>query len=357
MQTPQIYHVIGLMSGSSLDGLDIAYCTFQKQNNKWSFSLLKAETIEYSSLWQSRLTQVTNSSALQFIETEIELTEFWAENILHFITSNQIKNIDFIASHGHTIFHQPNKKYSTQIVNGAALAALTKLPVVCDFRSTDVALNGQGAPLVPLADFILFDEFAACLNLGGISNISLTFENKKTAFDISACNQWLNHIAQLQGKPFDSNGEIAQQGNCNIELMKLLNSFYFYQLQAPKSLSNKDCEDFYQKNILPFAINNEDKMRTIVEHIAHQINACLPNNITNRKCLVTGGGAYNTCLINELKKNEKWNFIIPTNEIISFKEAIIFAFLGVLRWRNEINVLAEITGATKDSCSGAIYLY
>jgi anhydro-N-acetylmuramic acid kinase len=356
MHSQQIYHVIGLMSGSSLDGLDIAYCTFQKQNEVWSFELKIVETVGYSEYWRIKLSTLANSSALKFIEAEMELTEFWADNINQFIESHQLQNIDFVSSHGHTIFHQPNKKYSTQIVKGAALSALIKLPVICDFRSTDVALNGQGAPLVPVGDFLLFNEYSACLNLGGISNISINYADKKLAFDISACNQWLNNLANLQNKLLDYNGEIAQSGRCNIEVMNILNSFYYYQLQAPKSLSNKDCEDFYQQNIFPFPASIQDKMRTIVEHIATQINNCLPNNIENKKCLITGGGAYNTCLINELQKNTQWDFVIPTDEIISFKEALIFAFLGVLRWRNEINVLAEITGAMKDTSSGAIYL-
>jgi anhydro-N-acetylmuramic acid kinase len=356
MNDEKIYHVVGLMSGSSLDGLDIAYCTFQKKNEVWNYTIEQAETFEYTNDWQQKLIALPQASAIEFIEVNTNIAKLWSGMIKDFIAKNKLINIDFIASHGHTIFHQPLKNYSTQIGNGATMAALTKLPVVCDFRSTDVALNGQGAPLVPIGDILLFNKYDAFLNLGGISNITIKDENKISAFDISPCNQWLNKIAQSVGKQFDENGEMAEAGNCNQQLLDVLNSFYFYHQKAPKSLSNQDCEVFYQHNILPFNLSTDDILRTITEHIAYQINAVLPLINSTKKCLVTGGGAFNICLINQLQKNKNWQFIIPDKKLIAFKEALIFAFLGTLRWRNEINILQTITGATRDTSSGAIYL-
>jgi anhydro-N-acetylmuramic acid kinase len=192
--------------------------------------------------------------------------------------------------------------------------------------------------------------------LGGISNITLKNENKISAFDVSPCNQWLNKIAQIAGKEFDNNGEMANSGTCNLQLLDNLNSFSFYHKNAPKSLSNKDCEVFYKTNIESFNISINDKLRTIAEHIAFQINAVLPSNSSYKKCLVTGGGAFNSCLVNELQKNKNWQFVIPDKKLIAFKEALVFAFLGVLRWRNEVNVLKEITGSIRSTSSGAIYL-
>ncbi|MFM2226035.1 MAG: hypothetical protein RJA07_2237 [Bacteroidota bacterium] len=356
MNDEKVYHVLGLMSGSSLDGLDIAYCTFQKKNNQWNYTIEKAETFEYTNEWQQKLIALPQSSALEFIEANTNIAKLWSGMIKVFMEKNKIATIDFIASHGHTIFHQPLKNYSTQIGNGAVIAALTKLPVVCDFRSTDVALNGQGAPLVPIGDMLLFNKYDAFLNLGGISNITIKDEDKISAFDISPCNQWLNKIAQSVGKPFDENGEMAKAGNCHQPLFDALNSCSFYHQKAPKSLSNQDCDIFLKNNILPINISADDKLRTITEHIAFQINAILLNDSTTKKCLITGGGAFNLCLINELQKNKNWQFIIPDKNLIAFKEALIFAFLGTLRWRNEINVLQTITGATHDTSSGAIYL-
>lgn len=356
MATEKVYHVLGLMSGSSLDGLDIAYCIFQKKNDIWNFSIEQAETFDYTAEWQNKLSSLPTSSALEFIETNTNISKLWSEMIVRFISKYKINTIDFVASHGHTIFHQPSKNYSTQIGNGGLIAALTKLPVICDFRSTDVALKGQGAPLVPIGDILLFNEYDAFLNLGGISNITLKNENKITAFDISPCNQWLNKLAQTIGKSFDENGDIAASGKINHELFEILNSYSYYHQSFPKSLSNNDCEVFYKNNIETFNIQIEDKLRTVTAHIAFQINAVLPNNSSQKKCLITGGGAFNLCLINELHKNKNWQFIIPDKKLIAFKEALIFAFSGTLRWRNEINIFKEITGAERNTSSGAIYL-
>ncbi len=290
------------------------------------------------------------------MQQDVELAKLWAIMIKDFIKKNEIENVDFIASHGHTIFHEPQNNFTTQIGNGATIAALTSISTICDFRSTDVALGGQGAPLVPIGDLQLFHEFDACLNLGGICNITLKNENEFSAFDIAPCNQLLNFFAKELRKDFDENGNFAEQGNVNFEISQQLNDLDFYKNKTAKSLSNQYSNaliDILQKENSP-----ENKLRTAVEHIAFQISSVLNSseNNSNKKCLVTGGGAFNSFLIKKIQAKTDWQIIIPNKKLIAFKEALIFAFSGVLRWRNETNVLQKITAATKDSCSGAIYL-
>ncbi len=356
MNFDSIYHVIGLMSGSSLDGLDVAYCQFKNTKGKWSFEILEAETFVYTLSLQQKLTTLHLSSAKELMQQDAELAKLWAMMVKNFIRKNEIEKVDFIASHGHTIFHEPQNNFSTQIGNGAAIAALTGISTVCDFRSTDVALGGQGAPLVPIGDLQLFHEFDACLNLGGICNITLKNENEISAFDIAPCNQLLNFLAKELGKDFDENGNFASNGKVNFDILQQLNDLDFYKNKAAKSLSNQYSNALIE--ILQKENSTENKLRTVVEHIAFQISEVLNSSKNNaqKKCLVTGGGAFNSFLIETLQSKTDWQIIIPDKKLIAFKEALIFAFLGVLRWRNETNVLKKITAATKDSCSGAIYL-
>jgi anhydro-N-acetylmuramic acid kinase len=370
MPSTAIYHVIGLMSGSSLDGLDIAYCMLKKKYEQWNFEIIEAETFAYSSALQQKLATLHLSSAKELMQQDAELAALWATMIKDFIAKNKIKKVDFIASHGHTIFHEPQNNFSTQIGNGAAIAALTGISTVCDFRSTDVALGGQGAPLVPMGDLQLFHEFDACLNLGGICNITIEIAGENTnygakdsnlgngnfsAFDIAPCNQLLNFFAKELGKDFDENGNFASNGKVNQSILQQLNDLDFYKNKTSKSLSNQYSNTLIE--ILQQENSTENKLRTAVEHIDFQISDVLNSNKNNfsKKCLVTGGGAFNSFLIETLKSKTDWEIIIPDKKLIAFKEALIFAFLGVLRWRNETNVLKKITAATKDSCSGAIY--
>lgn len=341
---------IGLMSGTSLDGLDICLAEFEKQD-KWTFQILKAETISYSEDWENKLRNSIHLSAEDLLELNSEYGFYLGRQVKEFIHKHQLENISLIASHGHTIFHQPKRKFTLQIGDGRAIKLETGLPVIYDFRSQDVLMNGNGAPLVPIGDELLFSEYSACLNLGGFSNISLHSGGKRIAFDIAPVNIVLNYLAQQINKSFDENGELAQKGEINEALLKDLNALDFYQHSHPKSLGIEWCHE----HIFPILKNIEilDALATFTEHSAQQIaNVINTNNIQH--ILITGGGAYNSFLIEKIRSKTQAEVIIPEKEIIDYKEALIFAFMGVLKINNEVNVLSSATGSSHDHCSGVI---
>ncbi|MDR3023385.1 anhydro-N-acetylmuramic acid kinase [Chryseobacterium sp.] len=341
---------IGLMSGTSLDGLDICLAEFEKQD-KWTFQILKAETIPYSEDWENKLRSSIHLSAEDLLELNSEYGFYLGQQVKEFIHKHQLENISLIASHGHTIFHQPKRKFTLQIGDGRAIKLETGLPVVYDFRSQDVLMNGNGAPLVPIGDELLFSEYSACLNLGGFSNISLHSNGKRIAFDIAPVNIVLNHLAQQINKSFDENGELAQKGEINEILLNDLNALDFYQHSHPKSLGIEWCHEY----IFPALKNIEilDALATFTEHSAQQIADVInANNI--KDILITGGGAYNSFLIEKIRSKTQAEVIIPKKEIIDYKEALIFAFMGVLKINNEVNVLSSATGSSHDHCSGVI---
>lgn len=386
------YYVIGLMSGTSLDGLDIAACKFDHHthNNGWDFEILATKTVTYSDELKMALQNAHLLSGYDYVNLNNILGNFFADSVNQFIDYQQdrFKNItlenikfDFIASHGHTIFHQPNKQLTTQIGNGAVIAALTKLPVVCDFRTTDVALQGQGAPLVPIGDKLLFGNYDFCLNLGGIANISTEIANKRIAFDICHANMVLNNLANRLGFDYDDSGNFARKGNFETTktLFAKLNTLEFYEQKAPKSLGREwfsekilpIIEDYLLDNLSDNQANSQENFQMIYDllacfthHIAYQIAkeiiAFSANNTINKtktSLFITGGGAFNSFLIELLQfYAPNITIIIPSQEIIQFKESLIFAFLGVLRWRNEPNALQSVTGATQNSCGGCIYV-
>ena len=341
---------IGLMSGTSLDGLDICLAKFEKQD-RWTFQILKAETLSYSEDWESQLRNSVHLSSEDLLELHSEYGFYLGQRVKEFIHKHQLKNIDLIASHGHTVFHQPKRKFTLQIGDGRAIKLETGLPVIYDFRSQDVLMNGNGAPLVPIGDALLFSEYSACLNLGGFSNISLQSGEKRIAFDIAPVNIVLNYLAQKLHKNFDENGALAEKGKINEALLNQLNALDFYHISPPKSLGIEWCN----QHIFPALENIEtlDALATFTEHAAQQISLVInKNNI--KDILVTGGGAYNTFLIEKIRAKTKAEVIIPEKEIINYKEALIFAFMGVLKMNNEINVLSSATGSTADHCSGVI---
>jgi anhydro-N-acetylmuramic acid kinase len=349
------YLVVGLMSGTSLDGLDIALCHFTHKD-RWSFKILKAITFDYNDEWKNILGNAHLSNALELAQHHVDLGILHAHCVNDFLRDEKVKP-DFISSHGHTIFHQPEKSLTLQIGSAAHLAALTQLPVVADFRTTDVALGGQGAPLVPIGDLMLFDEYDYCLNLGGIANISEKSLDKKSivAYDVCPCNMMLNFIAQQLGQPYDEGGKIASTGNEIPELLNALNALSFYQQAPPKSLG----KEFFDAEILPLiddnSLNKSDILFTLILHIAQQLSRSIGDGI-GKKILVTGGGALNTFFIQQLKSHTVAEVIVPDDTIVQFKEALIFAFLGVLRQRNEVNCLSSVTGAKIDHSGGAVYL-
>lgn len=341
------------MSGTSLDGLDICYANFHIQT-KWNFTIKKAKTIPLPQELKFKLKNSTTMSGLELSFLNNHLGDFIGESINQFISEYKIHKteIDFISSHGHTIFHQPEKQLTLQIGNGANISAKTKLPVICDFRTTDIALKGNGAPLVPIGDQLLFSEYDYCINLGGISNISFQSGQERLAFDICAVNMVLNHLANLFGSDYDENGNFAKSGKVNMSLYKQLNLLEFYHTKAPKSLGF----EWVETNIFPLLEDNDlssqDLLRTFVEHIAFQISQNLTNN---GKAFFTGGGTHNSFLIERIKNYSASEIIIPNKEIIDFKEALIFGFLGVLRFRNEVNILNSVTGASNNNVGGCIY--
>ena len=346
------YFVLGVMSGTSLDGIDLAYITFEI-NNKWSFQIKITETIYYPEYWVKKLTNLVDQNIDELKVLDKEYTEYLANEINNFIKKNEIDNLDFISSHGHTALHQPQKGLTYQIGNIAELAKLTGKTVVCDFRVQDVMYGGQGAPLVPIGDKLLFKEFDFCLNLGGFANISLDNDNTRIAYDVCPVNIVLNQYAKLLGEDFDYNGEIAKSGKINLEMLTDLNGLSYYQENPPKSLGVEWVNVFVLPIITKFKENPKNILCTFTEHVAIQI-ATIINSKPNSRVLVTGGGTYNKYLIERIRKLSDIEIIIPQNELIEFKEALIFGLLGVLKIRNEINCLSSVTGAKKDHSSGVI---
>ena len=340
-------NVIGVMSGTSLDGLDIALCSVTNDACK----LLLAETIEYPTRWQQRLSQLTDASAFEYVQADIELGHYIGQRINDFIYKNNI-SVDLVASHGHTVFHQPDRSITTQIGNGDAIAAETGLRVVSNFRTLDVALGGQGAPLVPIGDEILFGDYDACLNLGGIANISYRTEKQRIAFDICPCNMALNYLAQKRGMPYDRDGIIASKGELIQRLNKSLHNIDYYKQKPPKSLG----KEWFTTHFLPLIDDNsisvENRLHTVCDHIAQQI-ATVVNKAHINSMLVTGGGAHNKLLIAMLHKHAPLlEVTVPNDMIINYKEAIIFALLGYLRFVEKVNTLSSVTGARCDSVGG-----
>ena len=347
------YKVIGVMSGTSLDGIDLAYLFFD-YTDQWNFQISHTETVPYSDNWKQKLQTAIHFNEQELDKLNVAYTQYLADVIQKFITSNQIEAIDAICSHGHTILHQPQNGFTLQIGNLPMLSQLLNQNIVCDFRVQDVALGGQGAPLVPIGDELLFKEYDYCLNLGGFSNVSFNENGTRIAFDISPVNTVLNFYANTLGLEYDAAGKIAKSGKLNEVLFQELNAVDFYSKSYPKSLGM----EFVNQYILPIIqrtiIETDGILHTFVEHIAFQIAKALPTK--TGKLLVTGGGAYNLYLLERMQfylPNMK--VIVPDNKVIEFKEALIFGFLGVLRLRNEVNVLSSVTGAKENHSSGKIF--
>jgi anhydro-N-acetylmuramic acid kinase len=347
------YNIIGIMSGTSLDGVDLAHCTFVAEGDTFRYTLNVCETIPYPDEWLNRLVLLPASTAIGYASTHVAYGKLLGQLVKDFALRNRL-SADYVASHGHTIFHQPLSGYTSQIGEGAALASTCGIPVICDFRTGDVAYGGQGAPLVPLGDELLFAEYGYCLNLGGFANISYTVGNRRIAFDVCPVNFALNHFAGLAGQRFDRDGILAASGKIDSVLLERLNALSYYHTSPPKSLGREWVEkEFIPLLECPPRLN--DLMRTLVEHIAIQVGQCLSPDCRN-SMLVTGGGTYNLFLMERIKACASVAVHIPDKRTIDYKEALIFAFLGLLRVMGKPNCLASVTGASKNACGGAIYL-
>lgn len=349
----QSYTSIGCMSGTSLDGLDLVACRFTF-DNKWNFEIIKANTISYSHKWVNKLSTASELNALDFAFLHNEYGKFTGKQIAEFCADLPEKP-EMIASHGHTIFHQPDMKLTVQIGSGAFIAVTTEIPTICDFSSLDVAMGGQGVSLAPIGDEQLFGEYEFCLTLGGVANVSFREDGVRKSFDICPANMAFNHFTKELGYEYDLNGSMGRSGTIHPELLKLLNSLSFYQLDGPKSLGREWFGTDFLPLIYSFQLAPEDTLRTLYEHVSDQLTIAV-DQYPKGQILITGGGAHNVFLIELFSEKTKHKTIVPSSQIIDFKEAIIYAFLGVLRYRNEINCLKSVTGADHDHSGGIIFL-
>jgi len=347
------YRVIGVMSGTSSDGLDLALCEFEKTDDTWRSKICNAYTIPYSQEWKNRLWDAFHLSGYELTKLDQEFGKYIGLQIKNFIKTQRNK-IDFISSHGHTVFHNPADGVTLQIGNGATIAATTCIPTISNFRLLDVALKGQGAPLTPIGDLLLFNDYDYCLNLGGFANVSFNWYKKRVAYDICPMNFIINNISKELGLEFDKDGIEASKGQLQEKLYRALNRIPYYNQQPPKSLGREWVENQFLPVLEKFPCNTNDKLRTIYEHIAFQLSRSFTGAIS-KKILITGGGAYNKFLVERLKQHTNHKIIIPDKLLIDYKEAFMFAFLGVLRIREENNCLSSVTGATHDNIGGIVF--
>lgn len=349
------YKVIGLMSGTSLDGLDIVYCKI-KVEKKIKFKILFTTTKKYTPDWKTKLSSAHTLTASQLFSLDHFYGQYLAKATLDFIKENKIKDVDFIASHGHTIFHQPKNGFTYQLGSGQTIHDVSGLPVVFDFRSLDVIRGGEGAPLVPIGDRYFFSEYDICLNLGGIANLSMEYKGKRIAFDFCFANMGLNFLSAKVRKEFDKNGRLASSGAIDETMLKQLESVYVPLRKSRPSLGREGFEKSIQSILNNDAIPLQNRLRTFCESIAIETANAIPTKKNKMKLLVTGGGALNSFLIQTLKAKlkDRVEVVIPQKQVIEFKEAVVFALLGVLRVRGEVNCLKSVTGASKDSSGGVM---
>lgn len=348
------YNAIGMMSGTSLDGVDIAFCEFTL-DKYWTYKILYAQTFKYSPEWKVKLSDLENSSARDYALAEIEYSKYVAGLIQGFIEEHKLQ-ADLISAHGHTIFHEPQKGLTHQLLDGSVIAATCNIPVALNFRKSDVALGGQGAPLVPVGDDYLFPGIDYCLNLGGFANISYDENGFRKAFDICPANMALNYLASLNNAEFDLNGKMAKEGRLDTDLLMSLNNLPYYKIKPPKSLG----KEWYSEHFLPLLEKNtssvQNKLHTVCHHISDQIKNILEGKTANYKMLITGGGTYNDFLFDLINQKTHLQIIKPDKHLIEYKEALIFALLGILRKEKQINAFSSVTGARRDSSAGCIFL-
>jgi len=353
------------MSGSSLDGLDIAFVELQAKPGQWDFDIVEAECIPYPEEWIGKLQNAINLNAKDYLLLHAEYGHYLGKQVNAFMDKYGLAyKVALISSHGHTSFHVP--PYMTaQLGDGAAIPAETGLPVVTDLRALDVALGGQGAPIVPVGEKLLLGDYDYFLNLGGIANISFTENSKRVAFDVCPANRVLNMLANEAGKEFDEGGRLASTGKVDDGLLNRLNELDYYSQPYPKSLANDFGTDIVYPIIKNAGIGISDGLGTYIEHIVVQIKKVIENAGNNPELrnptsnlLATGGGAFNSFLIQRLKEELQalnTDVVIPDENLVKYKEALIMALIGVLRWREEYNVLSSVTGASRDSIGGALW--
>jgi len=358
-----VYRVIGLMSGSSLDGLDIVHVQLDEVRGQWSYEILHGDCIPYSEQWTTDLRHAADINVSDFLKLHTRYGKYIGEQVNKFIARHDLGHqVHFIASHGHTVFHEPENKTTCQIGDGAAIAAITGLPVINDLRAMDVALGGQGAPIVPIGDKLLFGGYDYLLNIGGIANISVRNGEDLIAFDVCAANQVLNALAVRERKDMDEYGAMAALGNLIGDVLENLNAADYYKLPPPKSLSNEVACQLVFPKLLESNHNSYDMLHTATQHIACQVAEAVRQNPHAKEqatLLATGGGAFNSFLVMQITEAllpYNVSVVVPDVKVVKYKEALIMALIGTLRWREEINVLSSVTGASRDSVGGALWI-
>lgn len=349
MLTNTIY-AIGVMSGTSLDGLDLVYVQFDSTNEA-KFKILNGETIPYTKEWKLKLQEAIHYSSQEIKALDIEYGLYLGSQINSFLRTHGLTTVHFIASHGHTVLHQPEKGITLQVGCGKQIAKQTGILTVYDFRSQDVALGGQGAPLVPMGDQRLFSSASHCLNLGGFSNVSYPKNGRRLAFDICPVNIVLNHYAEKLGYAYDKNGEIARSGSFDTSLFTALNHLDYYHRTPPKSLGLEWVQQYVFPLLNSKEIPVENILHTFTKHAAYQIGKVLKNSTST---LVTGGGFWNTFLMECIQNTGDFKIKNTDALLVDYKEALVFALLGLLRLKNENNCLQSVTGAIKNHSSGKI---
>lgn len=358
-----IYRVIGLMSGSSLDGLDIAYVQLEEIRGTWSHQLLSAECMPYPTAWLHHLTHAGGMHIGEFLKLHTAYGRYLADCVNDFISRHGLEHkVHFIASHGHTVFHDPQHNTTFQLGDGATIAAVTGIPVISDLRAMDVALGGQGAPIVPIGDKLLYGGYDYLLNIGGIANMTIRQNGTPMAFDVCAANQVLNALAEREGSSMDTGGRIAASGAMLYGVFDELNKAAYYQQDPPKSLSNEQARNIVFPILLEGEHSTADMLYTATAHIVWQVAqaaARYPHTKERAQMLVTGGGAFNDFLVSRLADAlmpYRIDVVVPAAEEVKYKESIVMALIGVLRWREEANVLSSVTGASRDSINGALWM-
>lgn len=354
------YPAIGLMSGSSLDGLDIILAEFTVENKRWAFRIKAGDCVRFPAILRKRLQEAIHMSSRDYMLLHTDFARWCGEKVNQFIEKNKIRRrADVIGSHGHTTFHMPERGMTHQLGDGATIAAVTGIPVVSDLRNTDVALGGQGAPIVPIGEKLLFPEHQFFLNIGGISNVSIHQKKKVIAFDVCPANRVLNLLANKKGKAYDKDGRMASKGKVDLKLLEKLNQMKYYSQAYPKSLPNSFGTDIIFPLLMKSGLSIPDALATYTEHIAMQImKSLLPFSGKHGKILITGGGALNKHLINRIDyylETINIEVSLPSEETINNKEALVMALIAVLRLRGEVNVLSSVTGSKRNNVSGALW--
>lgn len=362
-----VYKAIGLMSGSSLDGLDIAYVHFLETGGRWSMEIIQADCYPYSQEWEERLRQAVNLPALDYLLLHTDYGHYIGREVNRFMAEYQLEHkVDMIASHGHTTFHMPLRGMTGQLGDGASIAAETGLPVISDLRALDVAFGGQGAPIVPVGEKLLWGDYGFLLNIGGIANLSFRKNGHYYAYDVCPANRVLNMLAAKEGLAFDEGGKLASSGRLYEPLLADLGRLDYYGMDYPKSLANDFGTDLVYPMIKELDLPTADALRTFAEHIALQLTSDMASisaregiSLAGQKLLITGGGALNDFLVERIRTLLQPLGIepaVPDRQLVEYKEAVIMALIGVLRWREEYNVFSSVTGARRDSVGGAMWL-